>query len=82
MGNGLLLVQLLSAKRFYCHPVPVIAIFTKFDSLIAQIFARQMDLDELQKAAMDLLHDNLQVPLQNCKFPPRAYIHLEGMLCD
>ncbi|KAG6886692.1 hypothetical protein C0995_005811 [Termitomyces sp. Mi166 len=59
--------------------VPVIAIFTKFDDLINQVYDSDLDEDENRKAAQDKLNE-LKAPLFNdYKFPPRAGICLEGM---
>ena len=70
--------QLLSAKTLshsscYC---------TKFDFLMAQVFTRGMQLDKMREEAINLLYNDLETPLRNSKFPPRAYVCLEGMLCD
>ena len=61
-------------------PVPVIAIATKFDYLITQVFTEKMGLRKSRKEAMKLLEDKLEVPLRKFKFPPKAYIHIEGMV--
>ena len=79
---SLFVLLLLFAQRFLCCTVPVIAIATKFDSLVAQVFTRKKGLDKSREEAIKLLEDKLEGPLRKFKFPPRAYVRLEGMLCD
>ncbi|KAG6914864.1 hypothetical protein DXG01_014858, partial [Tephrocybe rancida] len=50
---------------------PVIAVFTKFDDFINQVFDIDLDDDENRTAAETKLAE-LQAPLFKCKFPPRA----------
>ncbi|KAG6915182.1 hypothetical protein DXG01_012828 [Tephrocybe rancida] len=57
---------------------PVIAVFTKFDDLINQVFDIDLDDDENRTAAETKLAE-LQTPLFKCKFPPRAGVCLEDM---
>jgi hypothetical protein len=58
--------------------VPVIAIFTKFDDWINQVYDRNLGEDENQKVAVELLEARLQTPLSKFMFPPRAYLRFEG----
>lgn len=60
--------------------VPVIAIATKFDYLITQVFTEKKGLRKSRKEATKLLDDKLEVPLRNFKFSPKAYICLEGLV--
>ncbi|KAG6905724.1 hypothetical protein DXG01_001127 [Tephrocybe rancida] len=57
---------------------PVIAVFTKFDDFINQVFDIDLDDDENHIAAKTKLAE-LQAPLFKCKFPPRAGVYLEEM---
>ena len=76
----------LSSTNLCCATVPVIAIATKFDYLITQVFTEKKGLRKSRKDATKLLNDKLEVPLHKFKFPPKAYICLEGvvfqMLCQ
>ncbi|KAG6905304.1 hypothetical protein DXG01_003580, partial [Tephrocybe rancida] len=56
---------------------PAIAVFTKFDDFINQVFDIDLDDDENRTAAGTKLAE-LQAPLFKCKFPPRAGVCLEG----
>ncbi|KAG6906528.1 hypothetical protein DXG01_013461 [Tephrocybe rancida] len=56
---------------------PVIAVFTKFDDFINQVFDIDLDDDENRTTAEKKLAE-LQAPLFKCKFPPRAGVCLEG----
>ncbi|KAG6905604.1 hypothetical protein DXG01_001724 [Tephrocybe rancida] len=58
--------------------VPIIALFTKFDDFINQVFDLDLDDDENHTAAETKLVE-LQAPLFRCKFPPKAGVYLEDM---
>jgi len=60
----------------------VIAIFTKLDDLITQVFKRRLTKDQNRQAALSLLEARFEVPLRGYKFPPRAYLRLENMQKD
>ena len=83
-----LLFCVLSFTNLCCPTVPVIAIATKFDYLITQVFTEKKGLRKSRKEATKLLDDKLDVPLRKFKFPPKAYMCLEGvpvvlqMLCQ
>ena len=80
-GNGSQPVIILWVSTDLCYTtVPVIAIATKFDYLITQVFTEKMGLRKSRKEAMKLLDDKLEVPLRKFKFPPKAYIRIEGMV--
>ena len=70
--------KLLTADLLPLSSVPVIAIATKFDDLIVQLFTRKKGLEKSRQEATKLWDDKLDTPLRNFKFPPRAYIRLEG----
>ncbi|KAH9029953.1 hypothetical protein EDB85DRAFT_2074375 [Lactarius pseudohatsudake] len=69
-------------KRFFNEQrtgnIPVIAIFTKFDHLISQVYDADLEEDENREVAERLLKDSLRAPLFEYKFPPRADVCLEG----
>ncbi|KAI9438037.1 hypothetical protein H4582DRAFT_230822 [Lactarius indigo] len=58
--------------------IPVIAIFTKFDYLISQVYDVSLEEDDNRMAAESLLKDDIRASLYKCKFPPRADVCLEG----
>ena len=58
--------------------VPIVAIFTKFDDLINQVYDPSLDDDDNRSVAERLLKDDLRAPLFKFKFPPRADVRLEG----
>jgi len=60
--------------------VPVIAIVTKFDDLVVQVYSRAKNFEESYKIAGKLLDDNLEAPLLKKKVPPKQFVRLEGML--
>ncbi|KAG6867557.1 hypothetical protein C0993_001263 [Termitomyces sp. T159_Od127] len=73
-------------KRFFNEEragnVPVIAVFTKFDDLINYVYDTTLDEDDNRRVAQEKL-DKLKAPLFNdCQFPPKAGVTLEGMLID
>jgi len=77
----LLAIHLLS---FPCshNLVPVIAIYTKFDDLVNQVYDMELEDGENRQNAIKCLEDKFEQPLDTCKFPPKAHLHLEGMYCD
>ncbi|KAF8811062.1 hypothetical protein BYT27DRAFT_7134518 [Phlegmacium glaucopus] len=58
---------------------PVIAIFTKFDDLVVQVFKRSLGMQGSRAEAVKLLEDKFRAPLFKYKYPPKAYIYMEGM---
>ncbi|KAI9429134.1 GTP-binding protein [Lactarius indigo] len=73
-------------KRFFDEQragnIPVIAIFTKFDHLISQVYDIDLDDDKNRQVAENVLKDKLRAPLFKYKFPPRADVCLEDMHND
>lgn len=59
--------------------VPVIAIFTKFDHLINQVYDTRKEEHENREVAVRILKEHLQGPLFRYKFPPKADVCLEDM---
>jgi len=57
----------------------VIAIFTKFDDLITQVYDMDLGDDENRKAAEQALEEGFQVPLFAFADPPKASVYLECM---
>ena len=57
--------------------VPVIAIFTKFDDLITQVYDMDLADDENRKAADQVLEEDFRIPLFGYKNPPKASVCLE-----
>ena len=56
------------------------AIFTKFDDLITQIYDEERDEEENRQIAETELQKKFQKPLENYKYPPRAYLRMEGIV--
>ena len=61
------------------HLVPVLAIYTKFDDLVIQVYNDNLDDEEIRQCAITCLEDKFEKPLRKCRFPPKAHLHLEGM---
>jgi len=61
--------------------VPVIAIFTKFDDLINQVYDMDLEEEENREAALQALENKFRKLLDEYNYPPRAYVHFEGMFC-
>lgn len=59
------------------HQAPVIAIFTKFDDLISQIYDDNLDYKGNHAAAARILEETFQKPLFKFKNPPEAHLFLE-----
>ena len=58
--------------------VPVIAIFTKFDDLITQVYDIDHDEDVNRKNAEEQVEKNFRKPLYGYAFPPLADVCFEG----
>ncbi|KAF8811057.1 hypothetical protein BYT27DRAFT_7185168 [Phlegmacium glaucopus] len=61
---------------------PVIAIFTKFDDLVVQVFKRSLGMQGSREEAVKLLEDRFRAPLFKYKYPPKAHVCIEGMHKD
>ena len=59
--------------------VPVIAIFTKFDDLINQVYDMDLEEEENCQVALQALENKFRKPLEEYNYPPRAYVRFEGM---
>ena len=57
----------------------MIAIFTKFDDLVKQIYDKNLEMAENRRVALRELDAKFQVPLSKFKFPPKAYLRLESV---
>ncbi|TFK59657.1 hypothetical protein BDN72DRAFT_851139 [Pluteus cervinus] len=73
-------------KRFFNEErpknVPVVAVFTKFDDLITQIYDDEKDDDENLQVAKSELEKKFQEPLYGYMFPPRAHVCMEDLHDD
>ena len=58
--------------------VPVIAIFTKFDDLMTQIYDINEDDDVNRRNAEERVEKKFRKPLYGYAFPPRADVCFEG----
>jgi len=54
-----------------------VAIFTKFDDLITQVYDRKKEEEENRKVAYATLEEKFSKPLEGYKSPPRAYVQFE-----
>jgi len=59
-----------------------VAIFTKFDDLITQVYDRKKGEGENREVACAALEGKFKRPLEGYKFPPRAYVQFECVFCD
>ncbi|KAF8232545.1 hypothetical protein L208DRAFT_1360873 [Tricholoma matsutake] len=62
--------------------VPVVAIYTKFDDLITQVYNEKLDEQENRDVAEIALEKKFQKPLDGFKFPPRAHVRMEDLHDD
>jgi len=56
-----------------------VAIFTKFDDLITQVYDRNKEDEKNREVAYATLEEKFKRPLKGYKFPPRAYVQFECM---
>ncbi|GJJ11602.1 hypothetical protein Clacol_005837 [Clathrus columnatus] len=59
--------------------VPVIAIFTKFDDLMTQIYDPELGLQENRQVAEQILETKFRKPILNFDFPPVVCLTMEDM---
>lgn len=57
----------------------MVAIFTKFDDLITQMYDENLHEQENRHVAESVLEKKFQKPLDGFKFPPRAHVRMEGV---
>ena len=62
----------------YYFQVPVIAVFTKFDDLMTQIYDIDKDDDVNRQNAEEQVERKFRKPLYEYGFPPRADVCFEG----
>ena len=55
------------------------AIFTKFDDLILQVYDGTKEDEENIEVARATLEEKFEKPLKGYKFPPHAYVRFECM---
>jgi hypothetical protein len=62
------------------YEVPVIAIFTKFDDLITQVWDEDRSDEDNRTEAFQVLHERLRDPLfaPTVSFPPKGDVWFEG----
>jgi len=56
-----------------------VAVFTKFDDLITQIYDKEIEDKKNREVACAVLKKKFEEPLRGYKFPPRAYVRFECM---
>lgn len=56
----------------------MVAVFTKFDDLLTQVFDFDLDDEENRQVGERALRDRFETPLSGYKFPPKAYVRVEG----
>ncbi|KAF5363144.1 hypothetical protein D9758_008307 [Tetrapyrgos nigripes] len=57
----------------------VIAIFTKFDDLVTQLYDEDREEAQIYRDATAYVEDKFQKPLAECNYPPSAYLCFEAM---
>ena len=55
------------------------AIFTKFDDLLIQVYDMDKEHEDNIEVARATLENKFEKPLKGYKFPPRAYVRFECM---
>ena len=57
----------------------MVAIFTKFDDLIVQVYDRKKDEEQNIEIAQTTLKEKFEKPLKLYQHPPSAYVRFECM---
>ena len=76
-GKGFFYPPILQVPNEH-FTVPVIAIFTKFDDLMTQIYDMDKDDDINRQNAEEQVEKKFRKPLYEYAFPPRADVCFEG----
>ena len=58
--------------------MPVIAVFTKFDDLVAQLYDRDREEEENHTEASKVVTEKFEMPLKNSRDRPKGYVCFEG----
>ena len=58
--------------------MPVIAVFTKFDDLVAQLYDRDKEEEESRADASKMVKEQFEMPLEKSRDRPKAYVCFEG----
>ena len=58
--------------------MPVIAVFTKFDDLVVQLYDRDRE-EESRADASKVVKEKFEMPLENSRDRPKAYVRFEGV---
>ena len=58
--------------------MPVIAVFTKFDDLVAQLYDRDRE-EESRADASKVVKEKFEMPLEKSRDRPKAYVCFEGV---
>jgi hypothetical protein len=77
-GKGFYYPIFLLSPRSTFLTVPVIAIFTKFDDLMTQMYDMYRDDEVNRQNAEKYVEEKFRKPLYGYKFPPRAHVCFEG----
>ncbi|KAJ3556349.1 hypothetical protein NP233_g11998 [Leucocoprinus birnbaumii] len=62
--------------------VPVVAIFTKFDDLIIQVYDREKHYSDNFENALATLEEKFEKPIKAYRHPPRAYVRFQSLHDD
>ena len=63
--------------EYQTDAVPVIAVFTKFDDLVVQLYNRDRE-EESRADASKAVKEKFEMPLENSRDRPKAYVCFEG----
>ena len=65
--------------KYRSDAVPVIAVFTKFDDLVVQLYDRDREEEENRTGATKVVKEKFEMPLENSRDRPKAYVCFEGV---
>jgi hypothetical protein len=57
----------------------MVAIFTKFDDFITQVYDTEKEYEKNREVACATLEEKFEKPLKGYQFPPCAYVRFECM---
>ena len=84
-GNGMWHLTIVEFRHWRLNAeyrsdaVPVIAVFTKFDDLVVQLYDRDREEEENHTEASKVVKEKFEMPLENSRDRPKAYVCFEGV---
>lgn len=64
--------------EYLSDAVPIVAVFTKFDDLVVQVYDSDRGLEESCADACKIVKEKFETPLETTRNSPKAYVCFNG----